>query len=202
MDLSVRRLGVFGGAFDPPHRAHVALADTAIAQLELDRLLVVPTGQAWHRTGRPPSAGAHRVAMARLAFAGLDRAVVDDREVRRAGPSYTVDTLRELRLEFPQAQLFLLIGQDQAKALAGWREIDAIGKMAAIYVAVRGGAEGGQANDPPAHPALAGGGVLRMPPLDVSATAIRARIAQGKDPSDDIAPAVARYIAQHQLYRT
>lgn len=198
MDLSVRRLGVFGGAFDPPHRAHLELARAAIAQLRLDRLLIVPTGQAWHRKGAPPSAGEHRLAMARLAFAELDRAVVDDREVRRAGPSYTVDTLRELRLAFPQAQLFLLIGQDQAKALDGWREIDAIAQMASIYVAVRGGEGGGV----PDHPALAGGGILRMPVLEVSATAIRARFAYGKNPADDIAPAVARYIDQHQLYRT
>lgn len=195
MDLSVRRLGVFGGAFDPPHRAHLELARTAIAQLALDRLLIVPTGQAWHRQDRQPSAAEHRLAMARLAFAELDRALVDDREVRRAGPSYTVDTLRELRLEFPQAQLFLLIGEDQARALDGWREIAAIARMAAIQVAVRGDGAA------PTHPALAGGGVLKMPKLDVSATAIRERIAQGKDPSDDISRAVARYIDQHQLYR-
>ena len=86
------RIGIFGSAFDPPHNAHVALALAALAQLALDHLLVFPTGQAWHKT-RPLSGAAHRLAMARLAFDGMERVSVDDRELRRTGPTYTFDTL-------------------------------------------------------------------------------------------------------------
>ena len=113
------RIGVFGGAFDPPHIAHVALARAALAQLQLDQLRIVPTGQAWHKS-RTLTPAVHRLEMASLAFAELDRVVVDPRETLRSGPSYTVDTLLELRTEYPQAQLFLLLGQDQAQVLGSW----------------------------------------------------------------------------------
>ena len=100
----VLRLGVFGGAFDPPHRAHVALVEAAIAQLQLDRVQVLPTGQAWHKP-RQLSAAADRLVMTRLAFEPLPQVAVDDREILRAGPSYTSDTLQELQHEYPHAQL-------------------------------------------------------------------------------------------------
>jgi len=82
---------MFGGAFDPPHLAHRALAQAAIEQLQLDVLRVLPTGQAWHKS-RPLTAASHRLAMSRLAFDGLPQVRLDDREIRRAGPSYTLDT--------------------------------------------------------------------------------------------------------------
>ncbi len=111
-----RRVGMFGGAFDPPHLAHVALARAAIEQLGLDELRVFPTGMAWHKS-RALTPGPHRLEMARLAFAEVPRAIIDPREVRRDGPTYTIDTLRELQRELPQAQLVLVIGADQAEAL-------------------------------------------------------------------------------------
>ena len=129
------RLGVFGGAFDPPHLAHVALARAAVEQLRLDELRVLPTGQAWHKA-RSLSAAEDRLAMAREAFGQVPRAVVDDRELRRAGPTYTIDTLRQLKAEFPQAQLMLVIGADQAEALHSWRECEQILKLATVAVAV------------------------------------------------------------------
>ena len=90
-----QRLGMFGGAFDPPHNAHVTLAGVAVDQLALDELRIFPTGQAWHKA-RPLSPSVHRLAMARLAFQGLPRVVVDPRELEREGPTYTVDTLFEI----------------------------------------------------------------------------------------------------------
>ena len=92
----VNRLGVFGGAFDPPHLAHVALVEAAVAALQLDQVRVLPTGLAWHKT-RTLSEAHHRLAMTRLAYQHLPQVVVDDREIRRSGASYTVDTLRGLR---------------------------------------------------------------------------------------------------------
>jgi nicotinate-nucleotide adenylyltransferase len=106
-------VGVFGGAFDPPHIAHIALAQAALEQLQLDELRVVPTGQAWHKS-RTLTPAVHRLEMTRLAFAAMDRVVVDARETLRSGPSFTVDTLAELSSELPAARLFLVIGEDQA----------------------------------------------------------------------------------------
>jgi nicotinate-nucleotide adenylyltransferase len=145
------RLGVFGGAFDPPHVAHVALAQAAVEQLRLDQLRIFPTGQAWHRSG-PLTAPEHRLALAQLAFGELPRTVIDDRELRRPGPTYTIDTLRELKAEQPAAQLFLVMGEDQAVALTRRR---ALGPARASGVAAAAAAEharkrdrGARARDP------------------------------------------------------
>jgi nicotinate-nucleotide adenylyltransferase len=109
--------------------AHVALAQAAVEQLQLDQLRIFPTGQAWHKA---PSLTApeHRLALAEIAFGGLPRTVIDDRELRRPGPTYTIDTLRELKAEYPQAQLFLVMGEDQAISLTRWREWEAIVQLA------------------------------------------------------------------------
>ncbi len=128
---SVQRLGVFGGAFDPPHLAHVALVEAAIAQLQLQQVHVLPTGEAWHKP-RQLSQAAHRVAMTRLAFAHVPAVLVDEREIRRTGPSYTVDTLHELQAQYPQAQLYLLLGDDQRRSLPAWHQIGEIARIAII----------------------------------------------------------------------
>lgn len=199
MTTAAYRLGVFGGAFDPPHLAHVALAGAAIRQLRLDQLRVFPTGQAWHKS-RALTAGEHRLAMAREAFGALPQAVVDDRELSRAGPTYTIDTLRQLRAEHPQAQLLLVIGADQAEALHGWRESDEIVQLALPAVAARA------RPDPDAPPfdasTLPGGRYVsvELPPMPVSATQIRARVQAGQDISALVPAGVARYIARHHLY--
>jgi len=99
----LKRIGIFGGAFDPPHVAHAALAQVALAELQLDELRVVPTGDAWHKT-RALSPAPHRLAMAQLALPSCP-GVVDPREIERAGPSYTVDTLREFNALWPMAEL-------------------------------------------------------------------------------------------------
>ena len=101
---------MFGGAFDPPHVAHVALAQAAVEQLQLDQLRIFPTGQAWHKAPPLTASKEHRLALAGVAFGGLPRTVIDDRELRRPGPTYTIDTLRELKAEYPDAQLFLVMG--------------------------------------------------------------------------------------------
>lgn len=191
---------MFGGAFDPPHRAHVALADAAVRQLALDPLFVFPTGQAWHKS-RSLAPAAHRLAMARLAFGGLPDTVVDDRELRRSGATYSIDTLRELRSGFPEAELFLLMGEDQAAGFTGWRDWQGIAQLATLAVAQRGSAA------PDAIAALrALPGVrvetLKLPRMPESATDIRARLTAGQDITALVTPGVAGYIDQHHLYRT
>ncbi|MBI5279198.1 MAG: nicotinate (nicotinamide) nucleotide adenylyltransferase [Burkholderiales bacterium] len=184
---------MFGGAFDPPHRAHRALAKAGLEQLRLDELRVFPTGEAWHKD-RPLTPAVHRLAMARLAFEGLPRLVVDDRELRRSGPTYSIDTLRELRGENPGAELFLLMGEDQAGGFTRWREWEEIARMATLAVAERPHAAAA------ALPPQVRLQQLDLSPMDLSASDIRARLTGGQDASHLVDPPVASYIDRHHLY--
>lgn len=194
MSTAPRRVGVFGGAFDPPHQAHRALAQAAVEQLRLDELRVLPTGQAWHKD-RTLTPAPHRLAMARIAFEGMPHVTVDERELQRAGATYTIDTLRELQAEQAGAAFFLVMGQDQAQAFTRWREWQAIAQLATLCVAQR--PQAGQGDALPAgvrvHP-------LSLPPMEESATAIRARLAAGQDITQLVPAGVASYIARHHLY--
>ncbi len=199
--IGPQRIGVFGGAFDPPHRAHVALVRAALQALDLDQVLVLPTGQAWHRSGSLTEA-THRMAMARLAFAELPQVRVDDREIRRPGPSYTVDTLTEIATEQPGAQLYLLIGGDQRRSLHAWHRIGDIARLAIICAAARDPQvrawQPGESTDPHAPgPDIR---PLPMPLMPISATDIRERFLRQADVSGLVDPAVERYIHQHHLY--
>ena len=198
MSTAPTRVGMFGGAFDPPHRAHGLLAQAAVRQLGLDRLVVLPTGDAWHKA-RTLSPAADRLAMARLAFAGLPSVEVDDRELRRTGPTYSIDTLRELQAEHPGAQLVLVMGEDQAGDFTRWRAWEDIARLAILAVAGRGSGAGIAALR-----ALPGVRVeaLELPQMPESATEIRGRLTAGEDISALVEPAVARYIASHSLYTT
>jgi nicotinate-nucleotide adenylyltransferase len=190
------RVGMFGGAFDPPHLAHVELARAAIAQLELDVLHVLPTGDAWHKS-RTLTPAVHRLAMTELAFADVAGVRVDDRELRRAGATYSVDTLRELQSEHPHAQLHLLMGEDQAASFTRWHAWEEIARMAVLCVAGRGAGEGVAA-----LASLPGVRVrtLQWTQRPDSATEIRERLTAGQDITDCVLPAIARYIASHSLY--
>jgi nicotinate-nucleotide adenylyltransferase len=204
----VQTLGVFGGAFDPPHLAHVALVEAAVAQLQLDQVCVLPTGQAWHKP-RNLSDAEHRLAMTRLAFAHVPQVVVDEREILRTGPSFTVDTLHELQTEYPQAQLYLLLGDDQRRALSSWHQIGEIGRIAIICAAGRDMAvrawneESGVAptNPPLSDTLLARIRTLDMPLMPHSATDIRVLAATEEALTGLVSPAVERYIHEHHLYR-
>ncbi|RZM04852.1 MAG: nicotinate (nicotinamide) nucleotide adenylyltransferase [Variovorax sp.] len=216
MGMSKRRVGVFGGAFDPPHVTHVALARAALAQRDLDELRVFPTGHSWHKA-RVLSAAAHRIAMAELAFGGIPGVVVDPRETRREGPTYTLDTLQELHAEQPGAELVLVMGSDQARALPGWHGWREILSVAVVCVAERlesapSALAAGSMDavmrtasrfDPatlPEPPAGARFESLELPPAATSATDIRARLARHQRITGLVPPAVERYIEQHHLY--
>ena len=206
-----RRIGMFGGAFDPPHGAHRALAEAALQQLALDRLHVLPTGMAWHKT-RTLSPPEHRVAMCRLAFGDLPGAVIDEREIHRAGPSYTADTLAELRGEYPHAERFLVLGADQLLAFKTWVRWQEVAALATLAVANRPADIGADAlMVPPEETDLSQVDLpfrrLVMPLQAVSATAVRARLARSEAASADgldvlVPPSVASYISQHHLYQT
>lgn len=196
----LRRIGVFGGAFDPPHNGHVALARTAVEQLRLDELRIFPTGQAWHKA-RTLSEGVHRVAMSELAFSKIPHVVVDTREVLREGPTYTVDTLRELHQDWPKAQLLLIIGADQAEALHTWKNSDEIARLAILSIAARARPV---SDAPPADISNLPPGFyepINLPPIVVSSTEVRSLAGRGHPIDHLVPPAVASYIADHQLYQ-
>jgi len=196
-----RRIGVLGGAFDPPHLAHEALLQYAVAELALDELRVIPTGLAWHKT-RPLSAPEHRLAMAQLAFAQVPKVTVDAQEISRSGPSYTIDTLRGLALSESGAEWFLIMGADQAAALTTWRSWQEILQIATICVADRRDSTGGSTHFDAEKLFPARFFHLKMPALTVSATQIRAMISAGLSADTLVSQAVARYIATHHLYQS
>lgn len=204
-----QRLGVFGGAFDPPHNAHVALAHAAVAQFGLDTLYVVPTGHAWHKSQALSQAG-HRLAMTRLAFEDIPHVRVDEREVQRPGPTFTIDTLLALQAENPEAQLYLFIGADQFAAFRQWHRWQDILDIAIICIADRAQSTRAGAQFDAEVDAYEGRSdrfaQLSLPLMPVSATQIRQLAASGAATAGEITQlvpeAVARYISLHQLYRS
>ena len=200
------RIGLFGGTFDPPHFGHLALAEWARERLRLDRVLFVPAGSPPHKRERRLSGAAMRVALTRLAVRGNPAFRLSTLEVRRLGPSFTVDTLRALRAAHPGARLFLLMGEDSLDDFRSWHEPAAIRGLATLAVARRPSSD---ARSPRRAHATARGRARRVdgvvwldnPGLEVSSSAIRARVRAGRSVRYLVPDAVAAYLARHRLYR-
>ena len=194
-----RRAALFGGTFDPVHNAHLALARTALEALALDEVRWIPAGRPWQKQ-RAITPAFHRESMLQLALAGQaqpGRHVLDRIELVREGPSYTIDTLRELSAAHPGTAWTLVIGQDQYAGLHTWREWRALLDAVQLAVAVRPGAPLASDAEVAARPVVR----LPLPPMAVSASDIRARVAAGQDISALVPPEVARYIETNGLYR-
>lgn len=191
----MKRVGVFGGSFDPVHNAHLALAHVALEQLALDEVRWIPAGQPWQKE-RQLAHASDREAMVRLAIAGEPRFVLDRAELRRKGASYTLDTMRELHAAEPEVAWFLVLGQDQYATLHTWRDWRELLGLVTLAVANRPGAEV-EVNPQMARAAHE---AVSLPWMDVSSTDIRARIARGESISDLVPAAVEGYIARHRLY--
>jgi nicotinate-nucleotide adenylyltransferase len=190
-----RRVGLFGGTFDPVHIAHVELAHAALAALALDEVRWIPTGQPWQKD-REITPAEHREAMVRLAIAGEPRFVLDRIELERRGPSFTLDTVRALAAAQTDTEWVLIIGQDQYAGLHTWRDWKQLLGLVTLAVANRPGIA--RAVDPAVqrftHRAVP------LPMLDISSTAIRQGVAAGQDISQLVPPQVARYIESRGLY--
>ncbi len=196
MAAGLKRIGIFGGTFDPVHNAHVALARVAREQLHLDEVLWIPAGRPSQKT-RELAPAADREAMVRLAIAGEPGFTLDRSELRRHGTSYTLDTVRELQSAAADTEWVLIIGQDQYAGLHTWRDWRELLGLVTLAIANRPGAK--LVVD--AEVAARAHHVVMLPMMDISSTEIRARIARG-EPVDDVVPAaVARYIESHRLYR-
>lgn len=194
--MALTRIGLFGGSFNPPHRAHRALAERAIEELKLDRLVVVPAGRPWQKLGTDLVEGAHRLALTRLAMQGLPKLEVSAVEVERDEPSTSIATLSRLQDLHPGAEWFLVIGQDQYARMSGWKSVPDLLARCTLAVTARAG-QAVQA-DPalPTHRMQ----VLHLPADAVNATEIRAALSRGADVTPMVGPEVAGYIAQHHLY--
>ena len=195
----MRRIGLFGGTFDPPHLGHLCIALWARGRLRLDEVVLVPAGQPPHKAGRPVTRAAHRLAMTRLAVKDLEGFRVSTLEVRRRGPSFTVDTLRAWRRAQPRARLYLILGADGLAEFRSWHEPAEIARLATLVVAGRPGSRRSHA----LHPGIPHARVLWLdnPTLAVSSSAVRARARRGLSLAHDVPGSVARYVARHRLYR-
>lgn len=219
--MAETRLGVFGGTFNPVHLGHLVLAESFRERLALDRVVFVPAGAPPHKAGPAIAAALHRYAMTVLATAGQPAFTVSDVEVRRAGPSYTVETLETLAREWLGARIFLLMGSDTFLDLPTWRTPERLAAWATLAVGHRAGSDfvpdGPAARavlarlgaagwrrvaSAEAAEALAPGEVLLVETrsLPVSAREIRRLLAAGESARYLVPPAVADYVAQQRLY--
>ena len=193
----MKRIGLFGGTFDPVHNAHIALAQVALAQLRLDEVRWIPAGRPSQKA-RELAAAADREAMVRLAIAAEPDFTLERCELRRSGLSYTLDTVRELQAAEPGVEWILIIGQDQYAGMHTWRDWRDLLGLVTLAIANRPGAT--SQVDP--QVALAAHHAVILPMMDISSTEIRRRVAAGRSIADLVPATVARYIEQHGLYRT
>ena len=195
------RVGILGGAFNPPHTGHLVCAQEALIQLELDKVVFVPVGQAPHRELPGDPGAEERLEMVELATADDERFETSRAEIDREGPSYTSDTLRALREASPEDELFLVLGGDQASTLATWHEPEEVLALATVAVVERiswtrqaigiklGRLPGGR-----------GIRYLEMPIIQISSSSVRRRAAEGKPIRYFVPDKVAAYIEANGLY--
>ena len=195
--------GILGGTFDPPHAGHLLLAEAALAELGLDEVIFIPAGEPWVKAALKVSPAADRLEMVRLAVAGDSRFRVSDMEVSRPGPSYTWETLEELKRRYPDDELWFILGWDNLAALPTWHRADRIVADARLAAAPR---EGFPRPDLQAlEERIPGIGeaavIMDGPRVEISASEIRRRLKKGLPTEDLLPPAVAGYISAVGLYR-
>lgn len=199
------RLGLFGGSFDPVHYGHLLLAECCVEQRRLDQVWFLPAAVPPHKQGRELTPAEMRIEMLELAIGGHPRLAVSRYEVDRGGVSYTVDTLRHYREEDPEGELFFLLGTDMFEDLPNWRETAAVCELALPIVVRRAGM------GEPDFDCLAGiasperierirRNQVEMPPMGLSSSEIRRRVAAGESIRFQTPRAVEKYIRTHNVY--
>ncbi len=202
-----RRIGILGGTFDPPHLGHLLIAETARVALDLETVMFLPAGEPWLKSGQRITPAEHRLRMVQLAVADNPNFCVSDCEIRRGGATYTVDTLRELRCGFPsETELYFIVGSDVLDQFHQWKEPEAILALCRLVVIERPGGpeEGIAALRGTFSDALDAGAVVSVagPRVDFSASELRRVLAASQSTRYQIPDTVAKYIAEHDLYRT
>ena len=200
-----RRIGVFGGTFDPPHIGHTSAALAAMRGLELDSVLMVVANDPWQKTGQNKdlskidtsavSKPDDRFEMLKRALDDHDDLTADNMEILRGGRTYTIDTVSELNSGFPESEFFLLIGADVAKDFGSWREPHEICKRVNVVVLTRSGIERSEIGE------AWGFSFMDIPAIDVSAKEIRLKVLNGESLEEMVSPLVEEYILSAGLYR-
>lgn len=200
-----RRIGIYGGSFDPVHLGHLLLAESCREQLELDEVRFIPAYVSPFKLQQKPSDAKERIEMLQLALAGQQAFSLDRREIDRGGISFTVDTLRSLHEELPDSEFFLLMGADSLVDFLKWKDPQEICRLAWIAVVERGGHDGirwdvlqGLMNQERYEKTLSMR--VTMPIFEVSSTDLRQRAASGKSLRFRTPRAVEQYIRSHELY--
>jgi nicotinate-nucleotide adenylyltransferase len=197
MDEDVRRVGIMGGTFDPIHHGHLVAASEVADRFGLDEVVFVPTGEPWQKGDVTVSEAEHRYLMTVIATASNPRFQVSRVDIDRGGPTYTVDTLRDLRESFgAKTQLFFITGADALEQILSWKDHDQIFTMAHFIGVTRPGFELSAAHVPPDTVSL-----VRVPAMAISSTACRTRVAEGKPVWYLVPDGVVQYIAKTGLYR-
>jgi nicotinate-nucleotide adenylyltransferase len=188
------RIGLFGGSFDPVHLGHLLVAQAAQEELDLARLFFIPAAQSPFKPESAPTPAPERLRLLRLALAGKSWCEIDEQEIRRGGVSYTIDTLRDYAVRFPQTQLFYLIGADHLAQLPKWRAAEELARLVEFVVIPRPG----QLEAP--VPAPFRGRWLAGFPLAISSSQIRARVKAGRSVDYLVPSLVAEAIRNNRLY--
>lgn len=198
------KIGVFGGTFDPIHLGHLIVADEAREALGLDEVLFIPAGQPWVKAGTPVSASCHRMAMIEMAVKPTSWFRAVDLDVKRLGPTYTVDTLQELRSELgEEADLYLLLGLDAVQDMARWHRPARIFELCTVVGMSRPGVPDldRAALDAVAPNAAERVILLEGPLVSLSGTDLRRRVREGRSITHRVPEAVEAYIYERRLYR-
>lgn len=187
------KIGIFGGTFDPVHSGHLKLANAAMTQFGLEKILFIPAPKPPHKISQEITPAPFRYRMVEMAIQDEPRFEISDAELNRPDISYTSDTLRELKKKYPQDELFLILGADSVAGMASWREPEEIRKMATLVAARRPGYDAGVET--------AGIRWINMPEIPVSSSEIRARLARNQSPGAEVLPErVETYIRKMKLY--
>ncbi|MFJ6674397.1 nicotinate-nucleotide adenylyltransferase [Actinosynnema sp. NPDC091369] len=193
--MSNRRIGVMGGTFDPVHHGHLVAASEVQARFELDEVVFVPTGQPWQKSEREVSAAEDRYLMTVIATASNPRFSVSRVDIDRPGPTYTVDTLTDLKATHPDADLFFITGADALEQILSWRRADDVFSLAHFIGVTRPGYELVDTHLPPGAVSL-----VEVPAMAISSTAVRDRTASGLPVWYLVPDGVVQYISKRRLY--
>lgn len=198
------RIGIFGGTFDPLHLAHLRVAEEVAEKQHLDKVLFIPAGHPPHRRA-PQASPEHRLAMVRLGVAGNPRFASSDCEIKRPGPSYTVDTLAQLKQKYPLDKFFLLMGMDQLLTLHAWLDVPRLLDLCHVVAFSRPGQPLPEPNSisGPGHKALPQKvyTLQTVSALEISATLIRRRARRGESLKYLLPEPVITYLLKHKLYQ-
>ena len=190
------RIGVMGGTFDPIHHGHLVAASEVASAFELDEVVFVPTGQPWQKSDRDVAPAEHRYLMTVVATASNPRFTVSRVDIDRDGPTYTIDTLRDLSEQRPGAQLFFITGADALAQILSWKDSDELFGLAHFVGVTRPGHVLDDAGLPADRVSL-----MEVPAMAISSTDCRVRIGRGEPIWYLVPDGVVQYIAKHQLYR-